>query len=585
MPTQDGVASSCEIATDNFRQPLPAKAAAEGGIGARILATARQTVTFCMHEKTWLACMAVFVLLWTVELYMVQARTLVFPNEVGPHFAFWAPKIRLVFDLLFISALTIWFRRRWLSLIVIGAFFVYLGLITYHQYFQRPISILTVFTNWREGLEVGGFALDLFPKGAVLILAVLLAAKLLALFLSRKASLPRNCAWLGAVALTLAYVSLSVVANRWDPLDKIQTKRGVGRLGVIRGYLGPWIAEWYYLGDEQVLDRALALRTVNYNRLTPIEADIPIHKRLVILQAESLDFNILGYKVDGAAVTPFLNRLRDVSMFYRVRAIHFNGSADADFATLNGVTGSKHENTYMIPGYPYENTTPQLLARCGFSTTSFHGHSGQFYRRRPAFEKMGFAEIYFREDLEGRGLKIDRWGVRDSDVLLMSALKLREAKSPTCHFIITLTTHTPYTNLDPNEQEIFKPPTSTLDNYINNMRYLDNCLRDYITALGSGTTVMIYADHPTEQGSTDGDFSPDRSDGREYIPCFIYDTDRTLNKMQKTRKTVAKDGTLNLIDMINYLRAQVMREYGPPEAAHASQKGDGRDPKRAANGG
>ena len=80
--------------------------------------------------------------------------------------------------------------------------------------------------------------------------------------------------------------------------------------------------------------------------------------------------------------------------------MHFNGSADADFAALNGVSGSRHENTYMIPGYPYENTTPQLLARCGFATFSFHGNSGEFYSRRVAFEKMGFAGIYFHEELE-----------------------------------------------------------------------------------------------------------------------------------------------------------------------------------------
>jgi hypothetical protein len=534
----------------------------------RITATARQTVMFCSREGLWLACMAAIVLVWTVELYAVQAKTLIYPNEVGARFAFWAPKIRLSLDLLFISVLTIWFRRKWLYAILVAAFFVYLGLVTYFQYFQRPISLLTIFTNWREGLEVGGFALDLFPMRAVLLLAAALAVKLTALFLSRKVELPRDCARLGAAILAVAYVAVYLSVNRWDPLYAIQTKRGVGRLGASRGYLGPWAAEWYYLGDRQVLDRALELRKVKYDRLTPIEADIPVHDRLVILQAESLDFNILGHKIDGVAVTPFLNHLRDISMFYRVRALHFNGSSDADFVAMNAVACSKHENTYMIPGYPYENTTPQLLARCGFVTSSFHGHSGLFYRRRAAFEQMGFDNIFFREELERPpyGLKVDRWGVCDKDLLVLSALKLRDSKSPTCHFIITLTTHTPYTMLPPSEWEIYPNPSSTLEHYMNNMRYLDNCLRDYFTALGSGTTIMLYADHPTEQGSTDGDFTPDRSDGREFIPCFIYDTDRDLSKLQKTRKNpIRRDGNLNLVDMINYLRGQVELEFGDRE--------------------
>ncbi len=121
----------------------------------------------------------------------------------------------------------------------------------------------------------------------------------------------------------------------------------------------------------------------------------------MILQAESFDYHILGYEVDGVPVTPFLNNLRSQAMFYRVRAIHNQGSSDADFVATTGVAGSLHQNTYLIPGYPYENTTPQMLARCGYTTYSFHGNTGEFYGRRAAYERMGFKAIYFREELEG----------------------------------------------------------------------------------------------------------------------------------------------------------------------------------------
>jgi hypothetical protein len=403
----------------------------------------------------------------------------------------------------------------------------------------------------------------MFPKRAALFLLLALVIKLAALFFSRRASLPRKGAWLMGGLLTVTYTSLFLFTTYVSPLDRIMKSQGVGRLGVIRGYLGPWFAEWYYLSNGRLLDHAMERRKISYNRLTPVEADIPIHEHLVILQAESFDTNILGYKVNGVEVTPFLNRLRDLSMYYRVLAMHSNGSSDADFVALNGVAGSPHENTYIIPEYPYENTTPQLLARCGFSTYAFHGNSGEFYSRRLAYQQMGFAGIYFRRELEGKyGLKADRWGVRDKDVLDLSARQLRTAATPTCHFIITLTTHTPYTFLAPSEKEIFPRARTSFENYVNNMRYLDNCLRDYITSLGGGTTVMIYADHPTEV--EDGDFSPDRSLGREFIPCFIYDSDQDLSKVQKTRnQTNATDGTFNLADVVNYLRAQVTRLHSP----------------------
>jgi phosphoglycerol transferase MdoB-like AlkP superfamily enzyme len=174
--------------------------------------------------------------------------------------------------------------------------------------------------------------------------------------------------------------------------------------------------------------------------------------------------------------------------------------------------------------------------------------------------------------LESRfGLKGDRWGIEDKEVLARSAQMLRTATIPTCHFVITLTTHTSYTLLTPDEKEIFPDARTTYENYMNNMRYLDNCLRDYITALGRGTTIMIYADHPTEEGF---EFTPDRdrSGAREFIPCFIHDTDQDLSKLQKTRKnSIAFDGSLNLVDMINYLRGQVKRSCEPAEAAKAGQ--------------
>ncbi len=553
-------------------------AAAGKGVFARVAAGARRLVGFGVREKTGLLCLAAFILVWTIELYTVQAVTLVYPNATGERFAFWAPKIRLALDFLFIAALTCWLPRRWLSVVVVGAFFSYLGLITYFKYFLRPLSLLTILGNWREGTQVGGFALDMFPRRAALLLMLALAIKLVALFFSNKTSLPRKGAWLGGALLTLVYASLFLFTIFVSPLDRIMATQGVGRLGVIRGYLGPWFAEWYYLSDGRLLDRAMERRRISYDRLTPVEADIPIHDRLVILQAESLDANILGYRVERVEVTPFLNRLRDLSMYYRVRAMHANGSSDADFVALNGVAGSAHENTYIIPEYPYINTTPQLLARRGYSTYSFHGNSGEFYRRRLAFQQMGFAGLYFRRELEGAyGLTADRWGVRDRDVLNLSAQLLREATSPTCHFVITLTTHTPYTMLAPNEKEIFPNAGTSVENYVNNMRYLDNCLRDYITSLGSGTTVMIYADHPTEVG--DDQFSSDRSDGREFIPCFIYDADQDLSKVQKTRKQVlSRDGSLNLVDVINYLRGQITRSHQPLKSPDADARAEDQNP-------
>lgn len=522
------------------------------------VAALRELAGFCARERLWAAMMLVFVAVWTIELYWLQAVTLVFPNETGPRYALWAPKIRFVLDLLFIVTLTISLRRRWLMIAVASSFFAYLGLLTYFKYFLKPLSLLTITMNWREGLQVGGFAWDMSPRGAAALLLGALVVKVTVLTLSSRASLPRRCAWTVGAIVFAGYVALLAVASYVDPLYKIQTTRGVGRLGHIRGYLGPWFAEWYYLRGDDLLNEVL--HRPKYDRLAPIESNIPIHRRLVIMQVESLDTNILDCEVGGSEVTPFLNQLRRESMYYRVRAMHWQGSADADFAALNGVAGSTRANTYIIKHYPYANTTPQLLTRCGYDVFSFHGNRGDFYQRRNAFEKMGLTDIYFRSELEVKfGLPANRWGVQDRDLLRLSAQLMRESTAPTCHFLITLTTHTPYTQLPPGEHEIFPHPSTTAEHYVNNMRYFDNCLRDYVIALGRDTTIMLYADHPTEEFAG---FASDRdtSRGLEFIPCLIYDSNENLSLVQKTRdEAISTDGTLTLVDVINYLRAQVER--------------------------
>ncbi len=109
--------------------------------------------------------MILLVTLWTAELYWVQSVTLVYPNIPGPRFAFFrAPKIRLVLDLLFVSALSLWLRPRWLVVTLVGSSLAYLGLVTYFHYFLRPLSFWTLATSWREGLQLSGFVFDLFPK-------------------------------------------------------------------------------------------------------------------------------------------------------------------------------------------------------------------------------------------------------------------------------------------------------------------------------------------------------------------------------------------------------------------------------------
>ena len=260
--------------------------------------------------------------------------------------------------------------------------------------------------------------------------------------------------------LRMAYVVAIPDGQSLRSAHAIQTTRGVGRLGEIRGYMGPWFAEWYYLRDDKVLERALQLRERAVRSSDAASRPtIPIHKHLVILQAESLDFNMLGFKVDGVEVTPFLNRLRDNRCSTAFRAIHFNGSSDADFAALNArgrLAARKplYHSRLSLREHDAPVSGPMRLLHLQFSRQ----RRASFTAAAGPSSKWDLPESIFARSWNQRWLQARRLGRPRSDVLQLSAQKLAQCQEPTCHFVITLTTTRPYTLLDDHEKEIFPHP-------------------------------------------------------------------------------------------------------------------------------
>lgn len=540
----------------------------EKGRGGKPKAEARSTLAPSQTAKALpgdrqavaVGCLLAFALLWLIELFVVQQWTLNTTHSGGPQFDYWAPKIRFALDVLFVASAVSILRVRWLACVAVFSLLLNIALVTYANYFQRPLTMSTLLTVYREGAAVSRYAADWIPQWPTAVLLAICAVKLSLLWQARTWQISRKVRCAAFVVPASAFVALYLVTLWLDPLNAIVGRRGVARLGVIRGYTGPWLAELYYTWDPRLTQLAIARASDRTDRLTPEEATIPIHDRLVIIQVESLDFNVLGHRVDGREVTPFLNGLRDAGLFYRARPYHVIGSADADFTMLMGGPPAKNVLNYSLPDFPYDNSLPRFLRQHGFESISFHGNSGTFYSRRQAFEKMRFSKIYFREELEPLGaFTPDAMGLRDADVLAFAAHQLRAAKGPICQFIITLTSHTPYRFIPPDSTSPVPTPRDAVDRYFNHIHYTDACLRDFIVSLGKGVTVLIYADHPTEVERAD--FQPAHDATAKYVPVFVYDTDQNLAKLQQTRSGLALDGKLTMVDISSFLRNQIAHSW------------------------
>ncbi len=532
-------------------------------------------------NSAWLIPVSLFAAIWLTELFVVQELTLA-PggNYGGPNFNFFAPKIRFMMDVCFVGMCVSLLDRTGLVLAAIGSSILNLILLTYFNYYYSPLSMLHVFQNFKEGVEMSAFAWDLLDGSTILSLAAVLVVKLIILMSIPTGPRRPSPVWLGFFGcFAMAYVSLFIVANHLDPLEKIAYKHPLGRLGIIRGYLGPWIAEFYYLNDDRLIQQALERRDFKSDQLSPLEIPLQIEPRLVIIQAESLDQSVIGYRVggkDGQEVTPFLNRLRGEAMYFRVRVFKYQGSCDSDFTMLEGVAAAPRVNPYSMPNYPFENSLPKILKQHGFHPIAFHGYHADFYKRGAAFFKLGFERSLFQETLEHDfGLPATNFGIMDQQVFRLSSQLLRESQEPTCHFIITLTSHAPYKFVTPTEDYPYPQPANDAENYFNHMRYLDDCLREYVMSLPKHTTVVIYGDHCTAVRADD--FKPDRDGNLEYVPCFIYDTDRDLAEEQRTRnEPIATNGTLNLLDISNYLRGRITAADAVTSGSGQPAKDDGK---------
>lgn len=513
------------------------------------------TPTIIPRRQVFLLLLGV-ALIWTLELFGVQALSFSFDYPVPLHKWMGAQTIRLTLDIFFAAGCVFLLPRGCLILLFIG--FTILAQITgyYEAVFGRALTLTTMQAQWVEGVVGARFDWSYVNKPLLVVLLATLAIKIwLLLCVERQKALRRTLCWTGTVAWA-GYVLFAASAMAWvDPPQKLRTFVTGDRLGMTYGFVLLWASEAIYLNQEHLLREAVAQRGSSTDRLSAIEPPLALAGDVALLQVESLDWRVLQHCVNGKPVTPFLNRLTEEAMVFKITAAHVNGSGDADFVMLNAVPPSPSVMTYSLVRYPYHDTLPQIAERAGYATAAFHGNSGQFFSRERAFKRMGFDELWFQEELQGEGrLPVSLWGVRDDKVLAFSQQRLQAPHGAKrwLHYIITLTSHQPFSYLEPEECTFLPGAESMADRYFNNMAFVDRCLAAYVAGLAQGTLVVIFGDHRAmvEYGETHV-----RDSRLEYVPFIIHRVGERLAAQQASRaSSVACSGELTMLDAASYLQ-------------------------------
>ena len=252
----------------------------------------------------------------------------------------------------------------------------------------------------------------------------------------------------------------------------------------------------------------------------------------VIIQVESMDANIVKQQYKDINVMPFLNSLRENSVYYPYTLSYHKGggTSDAEFSIINSIEPLDSFPAIKLTSYNYPNSVVSKLQKQAYTTMAFHGNVGTFYNRNIAFSKMGFGKFY---DINSMKYEDKGWGAPDSDVFSFAFDKMKKSNRPFLSQIITMTSHGPFESArnyynnnryDDIENDIVK-------NYFNSMNYVDNSIKDMVTKIQSefsNTYIIIYGDHTpninTEVYHQASFINEDKY--FEFVPLFIITPDK-----------------------------------------------------------
>ena len=514
---------------------------------------ARQTATSVpQHSHRALLSLATLVAVWVIFIFTVQEYTTGSNYPLSAGKAVGSRVVRCLLDLLACGTVVLLLRGWILNAALLGSSLALSVLVVYYEYFGRTLSWTTITHHYSEGWAVGAYAVRLlrWPSFSLIVLAAI-ALLILARWKNRHPISRRRRFRLCALCAA-GYVLLAVLSTQFfDANRKLKTFATVDRLAMTNGYLLTWYGEWWYLDGEALLAQALEAAKIKHDRLTPVEAPVPLDDKVVIIQVESLEFDVLGFEFEDRPVMPFLRDLSRRSMFYRITPVHKSGSCDADFSMLMNLNPGSDVTPYAVPDFDFSRSIAVLARKSGYRSTFFHGNDRSFFNRGAAIDRMGFDLALFREDLESQyGLTSSHWGISDRDILAVSSQLLNAAAGRALHFIITLTSHGPFHFLEPQERELFPSPTNMRENYLNSMRFVDTQLKTYFGTLPEDTLVILYGDHASHVDYGQGSFTR----GREYVPFLVCRVGGDLARLQRTRGLdIALSGELTTLDAAGYI--------------------------------
>ncbi|MBV7276697.1 LTA synthase family protein [Clostridiaceae bacterium UIB06] len=464
-----------------------------------------------LHIRTYLDIL-LFLLLVTIKVLLYGKQM---ESGYFSYFSLFSPVFASILIIIAISLLFSNSRRvkfLYLCNIIITLFII--GDLTYFRYFKDVISIPVLI----NGLQLGAVKSSvstlirlsdfLYALDIILIFPILIKFKYANRFeLSRTLKL--------SLFFILLIFSFSINAKSFYDLSKDQPRlltTFYNRVYIVKrlGFLN-----YHYLDLYNSLNTSISKNTpVSKKKENEIKTFLQSNsqdtsnlkgivkgKNLIMIQVEALQGFVINSKVEGSEITPNLNKYTKNSIYFDnfYYQISAGGTSDAEFMSNNSlypaVSGAA---CFMYCGNEF-NAMPKSFGEAGYETSAFHGFRESFWNRNVIYKKYGFNNFYGEKSYnidENIGL-----GLSDKSFLSQSVDKIKELNEPYYAFLITLSSHFPFDDVNNyGDLNVGQYENTLLGDYLKAIHYTDAQLGMFFDKLEKegilkDSVVVLYGDH------------------------------------------------------------------------------------------
>lgn len=400
--------------------------------------------------------------------------------------------------------------RRW---ILLSLLFLHSTLIVsdiwYYRYFEDFLSVMLIADVPQMSSVGGGFLTLVAWKDLVFFTDLLLFSAAFLYFRNKTGTLPKKRRYQFAGTVFAAGLIVFTIPLAWSYFQK-EEWLVANPISNMREYYH--LGFWGYHGADLINGAASLAGSNNLSadqldllpeavpeiEAAPIPEDLP---NIIVVQLESFQSSVIGQEINGEALTPNLNKLKDETIYFPnfYHQTHEGRTSDAEFLTLSSLHPIKSGSVYTQYAGNDFNGLPAHLQRYGYETAAMHAFERTFWNRDEFYENIGFDKFFSRRDFSKDG-KIGL-ALNDKDFLSESIGYATEQDFPFFAFMVALTSHTPYEFPEDLEKlDLSAYNDELVRGYYHTVHYVDEAVGEMVSdlkqrGLWEDSLVVFYGDH------------------------------------------------------------------------------------------